>query len=199
MFVSLKFRHYTGLGGIHLVAPSPFQSPLPPLRIFVCPVVPFAMDSGAYASAYLRLQMGSTSDQPAIDIAANPTSDAGTFLPQVPLSLHEERSSSRTPNIPPDNLSPEVNVEAGSQVSCGAPFLHLLTQIFRHILLVSVHQLLFGALMERGHCTLKISSPVSMMKDFLSSVFRTQCVGQMSLGFPRYADTLNLCEYSDLT
>ena len=106
------------------------------------------MGSGTYAYASLRLQMESTSDYSVVDIAANPISDAGIFLPQVPPSSYEEWWSFLTSNIPPDSLCPEVCAEVDSQVSCGVPSLRLLTRIFRNTLLVSVHQynvLLFGA------------------------------------------------------
>ncbi|KAH9992865.1 hypothetical protein BJV77DRAFT_1067588 [Russula vinacea] len=69
------------------------------------------MGSGTYAYASLRLQMGSTSDYSAVDIAANPTSDAGIFLPQVPPSSYEEWWSFLASNIPPDSLCPEVSAE----------------------------------------------------------------------------------------
>ena len=137
------------------------------------------MGSGTYACASLRLQMESTFDYAAVDIAANPTSDAGTFLPQIPPSSYEEWWSYLTSNILPDSLDPEVSEEVGSQVSCCIPSLRLLTQIFRKSVLVSVHQynvLLLGASIQLGHRTPRISS-LSIMKDFLSSVFRT-------LGFP---------------
>lgn len=191
MFVSLNFRPYTGLlECIQLVPPSSFQSPLLHLRNSRVPANSLCtvMGSGTYAYASLRLQMGSTSDYSAVDIAANPTSDAGIFLPQVPPSSYEEWWSFLTSNIPPDSLCPEVSAEVGSQVSCGIPSLRLLTQIFRNILLVSVHQynvLLFGASIQPGHRTLRISSLLLIMKDFLSSVFRTQCAGQLHHGFPR--------------
>ena len=152
------------------------------------PPIPFVMGSGTYAYASLRLQMESTSDYSVVDIAANPISDAGIFLPQVPPSSYEEWWSFLTSNIPPDSLCPEVCAEVDSQVSCGVPSLCLLTRIFRNILLVSVHQynvLLFGASIQPGHRTLRISSLLSIMKVFLSSVFRTQCAGQLHLGLPR--------------
>lgn len=147
--------------------------------ILACPAIPFFMDSETYTCAYSGLRMWSVSDNSAVDIAASPTSDAGTFLLQVPPFLYEEWTSPWTTYSPSDSLGPEFNAKAGSLASYGAIYVYLLTRIFRNQnLLVSVHQyriLLFGASTEKpGHLPLKTSSLVSTKRDFLSTIFRTR-------------------------
>jgi hypothetical protein len=61
--------------------------------------------------------MWNISDYSAVD-AANPTSDAGTFLPQVPPSLYQELTSPWTQDTLTDSLRPQVDAEAGCLVDC---------------------------------------------------------------------------------
>ena len=77
--------------------------------------------------------MEGISDHSAVDISVNPISDAEGFLLPAPPFVFEQWTSPCTPNNPgpADSPKPQVGVEVGSLISCGATALHLLTQIFR--------------------------------------------------------------------
>lgn len=66
------------------------------------------------------LKMERVSDRSAVNLVADPISDAGGFFLPVPLLSFEQWTSTWTPDSPADNYRPPVNAEASSLISCGA-------------------------------------------------------------------------------